>query len=174
MSTSIKSKASRQDRNRKILSGAQKHFPPGTSFILAGNAYGLPELIELGKVDTASADEATLARAAWLRAVQLQRDTFKKTDQVFASFRSYVISRFGGTLNAADILSDFGFTARRPRTTPVAVKATAADKMRATRKARGTLSAKQKKAIHGTVHVAASPPPSTASPRPDGSRSGAA
>jgi hypothetical protein len=139
-----KSKMSRQDRLRKVMSGALKHFPPTTTFTLATATLTLPQLTQACQKDIDMSDTADQARAAWLTSVQAQRDTNDMTDPMLRAFKAYVISLYGDTQNAASTLADFGYTPRKPRPKDVAVKALAADKARATRKARGTMGPKQK------------------------------
>jgi hypothetical protein len=174
MTTSDKSKMSRQDRIRKVLAGAQKHFVPPVTFTLAGVAYTTAQLTDLGQKDIAASDAATQAKATWLKAVQVQEDTHAQVDPVFRLFHNYCVAAFGDTTNAADTLADFGYQPRKPRSKDVAVKNTTAQKARATRKARGTMGPVAKKAIKGTVPVAqpdvsvAAPvaTPSTSQPAP--------
>jgi hypothetical protein len=159
-----KSKASRQDRLRKVIAGAAKHFPPTTTFTLAAATVTLPQLTQACQNDIDMSDAADQARAAWLTSVQAQRDTNDTTDPMLRAFKAYVLSLYGDAQNAASTLADFGYTPRKPRSKNVAVKALAADKGRATRKARGTMGDKQKKAIKGTVATSPAPGAPTASP----------
>jgi hypothetical protein len=158
-----KSKASRQDRIRKVTSGAAKHFPPTTTFTLAATTVTLPQLTQTCQKDIDASDAADQAKAEWLTSVQAQRDANAETDPILRAFKAYVISYFGDTQNAANTLADFGYTPRKPRSKDVAAKALAADKARATRKARGTMGPKQKKDIKGTVATPPAPGASTAS-----------
>jgi hypothetical protein len=152
-----KSKMSRQDRLRKVMAGAAKHFQPTTTFTLAATTLTLPQLTQACQKDINASDAATQAKAAWLTTVQAQRDAHAETDPILRAFKAYVVSLYGDTQNAADTLADFGYTPRKPRSKNVADKAAAADKARATRKARGTLGSKQKKAIKGTVATPSTP-----------------
>ncbi len=157
MTTSDKSKASRQDRLRQVVAGATKHFQATATFTLAGASYTVATLSQLCQSDVAANDAATQARATWLTTVQTQRDVNAKTDPVLRAFKAYVVSLYGDTATAGTTLADFGYTPRKPRSTDVAAKATAAVKARATRAARGTLGAVQKKAITGATPKPATP-----------------
>jgi len=159
-----KSKMSRQDRIRKVISGATKHFQPTTTFTLAAATVTLPQLTQMCQKDIDMSDAADQAKAAWLTSVQAERDTNDTTDPILRAFKAYVISLYGDTQNAASTLADFGYTPRKPRSTSVAVKALAADKARATRKARGTMGDKQKKDVKGTVATPPAPGAPTANP----------
>jgi len=151
MTTSDQSKMSRQDRIRKVLAGAQKHFPAPTTITLAGAPYTTAQLADLGQKDIAASDAATQARATWLKAVQVQDTSHAQVDPVFRLFHNYCVAAFGDTTNAADTLADFGYQPRKPRSKNVATKNTTAQKALATRKARGTIGPVAKKAIKGTV-----------------------
>src|SRR5271155_3324604 len=83
MTTSDQSKMSRQDRIRKVLAGAQKHFPAPTTITLAGAPYTTAQLADLGQKDIAASDAATQARATWLKAVQVQDTSHAQVDPVF-------------------------------------------------------------------------------------------
>ncbi len=179
MTTSDKSKMSRRDRLSKVLSGAQKHFAADATFKLAGVPYTLGQLVTLTEADISTSDTANLAKAGWLKSVQVQRDSHLKVDPVLRAFHSYVLSQYGDAQNAVDTLADFGYTPRKPRSKDVAAKNTAAIKLRATRTARGTTSAKKKKSIKGapepsptattsdkTGPSTATPPPTTPAPAP--------
>jgi hypothetical protein len=145
------SKMSRQDRLRKAMAGMQKHFQPTTTFTLAGATYTVSQLTQLFQKDIDTADAADQAKAAWTKSVKQQRDQYAQTDPVHRVFKGAVVAQLGDTENAADALADFGYKPRKPRSKNVASKALAADKVRATRKARGTMGSKEKLAITGTV-----------------------
>ncbi len=162
MTTSDKSKTSRQDRIRKVLSGAQKDFPATTTFQLAGAAYTLAQIIALGQKDIAASDAATLAKATWLQAVQAQTASHAEVDPVFVAFHSYVEALYGTGQDAVAKLADFGYTPRKARSKNVAVKSAAVEKALATRQARGTTGPKAKKAITGATATATGAAPSPA------------
>src|SRR5256885_12693022 len=150
MTTTDKSKMSRQDRLRKVLAGTEKHFPPNASLTLAGATYTPAQLADLAKKDIAASDKATQTKAAWLTTVQVQRDMHAQVDPVFRAFRSVVIVQFGESQNAADVLADFCYTPAKPRNKNIAVKDAAAKKAKATRAARHTMGKRQKAKVRGT------------------------
>jgi hypothetical protein len=162
MTTSDKSKTSRQDRIRKVLSGAQKDFPATTTFQLAGASYTLAQIIALGQKDIAASDAATLAKATWLQAVQAQTASHAEVDPVFVAFHSYVEALYGTGQDAVAKLADFGYAPRKARSKNVAVKSAAVEKALATRQARGTTGPKAKKAITGATATATGAAPSPA------------
>ncbi|MGH7270859.1 MAG: hypothetical protein ACREJ3_10560 [Polyangiaceae bacterium] len=158
------SKVTRQDRLRLIVSGATKHFQPNTPFTLAGVSYTLAALTQLCQKDITASDSATQAKAAWLAIVQSERDDHSQVYPVLRAFKAYVVSLFGDGQAAGTTLADFGYSPRKVRAAKVAVKAAAAVKVVATRKARGTMGPVQRKAITGSVTSPSAPVTATAAP----------
>src|SRR5438874_1132315 len=109
-----KSKMSRQDRLRKVAAGAQKHFAPNASFNLAGSPVTLEQLVHLCDKDIAASDAAVQAKAVWLKTVKVERDTHTQSNPVLVAFKGRVLSEYGQSQNAGDILADFGFKPRKP------------------------------------------------------------
>jgi hypothetical protein len=68
--------------------------------------------------------------------------------------------------DASEPLSDFGLSPRKTVKPNLEVKSTAVVKGKATRKARGTMGPKKKKAIKGTVPQAPASPSATPKPTP--------
>jgi hypothetical protein len=171
--TTDKSKMSRQDRLRRVVPGAQKHFTPDTSFTLAGSTFTLAQFVQFCEKDIAASDAAVQSRASWLTTVQVERDTHKQSNPVLGAFKSFVASKYGVTQNAGETLADFGYTPRKARTKTVATKNAAVAKALATRQARGTMGPRAKLLVKGTVATPPAPvagapahatPPATAAP----------
>ena len=74
----------------------------------------------------------------------------EKTDLVAltAALKSYLVNEYGTT---STVLSDFGFAPRKVTPRNPVTKVVAAERLRATRKERGTMGAVQKSKIKGTV-----------------------
>src|SRR5437016_3831308 len=138
--SSNKSKMSRQDRLRKIVSGTEKHSAPGDTFTLAGTKYTPTQFVAFCTRTIAVSDAAVRARAAWLTAVQTERDESKQAAPVLRAYKAYVTAFYGDSPKTAEILADYGYAPRKVPVRDVAVRNLAADKMRATREARHTLS----------------------------------
>jgi hypothetical protein len=147
-STTSNSKAAALARVQAIIAGTQQHFPNG-SFTLGNVAFTTASLVQefqsladaMGKLDAteASAKDARKAR----------RDTAAKVDPLMRDYKRFLLATFS---TATQTLADFGMQppkARKPLVTDKRAAATA--KMRATRKARGTTSKKQKLAVKGDV-----------------------
>jgi len=111
--------------------------------------------------DIEATDTATQAHTAWIEKVQVERNSHSALAPLLRALRSLVFGQFGEAKDAASILGDFGFTPRKVAQRPAAEKAKAADKSRATRKARNTMGKVQKKKVHGSV---AAPAPTATSP----------
>jgi hypothetical protein len=105
--------------------------------------------------DIEATDTATQAHTAWIEKVQVERNSHSALAPLLRALRSLVFGQFGEAKDAASILGDFGFTPRKVAQRPAAEKAKAADKSRATRKARNTMGKVQKKKVHGTPGEAA-------------------
>jgi hypothetical protein len=131
-----------------LIAGTLKHFPNG-SFTLGNSAYTTATLVQAlqSLADAINALNAVQASAkdakAALRALQV------KVMPLIGLYRRFLLAMFAG---ASQELADFGMTpakAHQPRSS--GQKAAAAAKLRATRKARGTTSKKQKAGVHGDV-----------------------
>jgi hypothetical protein len=131
-----------------LMRGLQKRFPNGsftfgnTVFTTAQLLPALQSLVDAMAAVDAAQKSASDAMAA-LRAVQ------PKVTPVLQELVRFIRATFG---TAAQPLADFGLEPPKARTTRTSEqKAAAAAKLRATRKARGTTSKKQKLAISGNV-----------------------
>ena len=152
------SKASALASVRALMAGTQKHTPNGQ--LTFGNAtYGADSLVQMFQslVDAMTAHEAAQVKAKDV--LLALRDTTAKVSPVLRAYRRFLVATYG---NATETLADYGLKplkARAPRTSEQ--KAKAAAKIRATRKARGTTSKKQKASVHGvvtTTETSAAPP----------------
>jgi hypothetical protein len=160
-------KASALASVRALIAGTQKHTPTGS--LTVGNAsYAAESLIQIlqSLADAMKAHDDAQAKAKDVLAAL--RDVTAKVGPVVRAYRRYVVAMYG---TAVETLADYGLKppkARAPRTREQ--KATAASKLRATRKARGTTSKKQKASIHGAVtapaETSATPPTPPVPPKP--------
>jgi hypothetical protein len=111
------------------------------------NASKLPASFPVGSVTTTPADVVTmlqgrittgkavvLAESARTAAVATDRTTRSQSEQRIAAFRRIIIAMF---LQSPDVLGDFGLAAPKPPQKSAEVKAQAAAKGAATRKAKG-------------------------------------
>jgi hypothetical protein len=152
-----KNKPTRKDRLRTLIAGAQKHFPSG-SLVLAGQTLNPAQLVLRIQQDIDATDAADQAHSVWIEKVQLERNSHQELAPILRALRSQVFAQFGDAKDAASALGDFGFTPRKVAGRPVATKAAAAVKSRATRTARHTMGKNQRKKVKGTVPAEASAP----------------
>ena len=141
------SKSSLGDDLRSLQAGINANLH-AESLIVGGATLTGPQAA--AQIDTfIAAQTATVnAKAAYHTAVT-QEKTSDTAARLFRSqFQAYLVSRYGKT---NPILQQFGFTPTKAKKTTAAVKAVAVLKLKATRKARGTMSKKQKAKIKGTV-----------------------
>jgi hypothetical protein len=146
--TSKQSKATALTRVQALIAGTQKHFPNG-SFTLGNTAYTTASLVAAlkGLEDTLAALNA--AHAGVRDAVKTARGVQATVTPLLRDYRAFLRATFS---TATAQLADFGMQGappRKPLTSDQRAAATA--KMRATRKARGTTSKKQKLAVKGDV-----------------------
>ena len=148
---------------RQLITGVNKHYPTGSEQLQVGGATftvtGLTELLQ-SFVNNREAVEAS--KAAFQAKVQAEQAQAPSQLVVIREFEKVVRSTFG---NSADVLADFGLAPFKvPVTKTAEEKAVAAAKRVATRKARGTMSSKQKKEIKGSITAKLVVTPVTTSP----------
>jgi hypothetical protein len=148
MSTTRTTKAAALARVQALIAGTQKHFA-SAQFTLSNTVYTTASLVALLQSVADAITSLNAAQASARDAVKTAQGVEAKAAPVIRDYRRFVLATFGTSIQQ---LADFGMQppkARAPRT--VEQKATTAAKLRATRKARGTTSKKQKLAIKGDV-----------------------
>ena len=151
MTTNI-GKGTRATRAGQLIAGIRKRFPSGSQELALGGATGsvtadsaVAELQQL--VDKRSATVA--AQAAARDTVQAEREALPGLVAFMNATEAFLRLMFSHDTVA---LAEFGLPQRKPRAPLTAEqKAVAAVKRKATREARGTTSAKAKRAIKGNV-----------------------
>jgi hypothetical protein len=149
----------------QLIAGTNKHLANTTQVMLAGGSFTpaqvtaqLQALVNL-RNDVEAAKASTKAKIAAETAQMPARRIFMH------AFVTFVKAAFG---TAPDVLADFGIHPKTPTPLTVEAKTAAAAKRKATRAARHTTSAKQKKSVKGAVTgilvtpVTAGPPVATA------------
>jgi hypothetical protein len=140
---------------RALIAGTQKHTPTGS--LTFGNAsYTTASLVQLlqSLVDAMTAHDEAETHAKDLLAAL--RDVVTKVRPVIQAYRKYLVATYG---DATQTLADYGLKPHKaPAPRSSEQKAAAAAQLRATRKARGTTSKKQKASIKGVVTPAPVPP----------------
>jgi len=148
MSTS--SKTSRIASDTNLVAGLQKHSASlPASFNLAGQAYTVQQCVTTLQSRITTTNAVAPASAAYHAAVTANRQQQASTDPFVAELKDQLVLWFK---NDTATLADFGLVL--PKTggpkDPLA-KVVGAEKMRATRKARGTMGKRQKEGVKGTI-----------------------
>jgi hypothetical protein len=149
MSQAKTSKSARQNRITKVITGLETYFA-NAQLTLGGVVYAIANLTKLLQGDIDASSATALSRAQLSAAVKAEHDSHQKVDPLLRFIKSFVIAQFGDSEDAAPKLAAFGYTPRKARSKDVKVKAEAADKALATRKARNTVGPKVKAKIKGT------------------------
>jgi hypothetical protein len=145
-------RAAEEQRLAKLISGTTLHVT--TSVALPGKTYTQADITGVF-TDALNAYKAVDASRADLASkLQDQQTKIQAALELESVLKAYFIGVYGKT---STVLLDFGWSIAKAAAKSVATKALAVAKSLATRKARGTLGAKQKASIHGTVPVAATP-----------------
>jgi hypothetical protein len=151
MTTKI-GKGTRATRAGQLIAGVRKRFPTGSQTLALGGAAGtvtadaaVAELQQL--MDNRAA--TTTAQATARDKVQVEREATPNLVAFMNAIEAFVRLMFS---NDTAALADFGLPPRKQRAPQTAAqKAVAAAKRMATREARGTTSAKAKRAIKGNI-----------------------
>jgi hypothetical protein len=149
----------------KMIVGIKKRFPNGSQVLpFGGGTHTVDEVVSAMQafIDHRTAVDTT--RAAAQVAFDAEEAAAPALLVLIAGFTKFVRSMFGTT---ADALADFDLEPPKvpvPRTAEQ--KAISAAKAKATRTARGTTSAKQKKSVKGNVTAVLVVTPATPAPAP--------
>jgi hypothetical protein len=173
MSTSKPSHTTILTQVQALIAGTEKHYPNGT-FTFGNTAYTTATLTQaLESLENAFSD-LNAAHASVKNAGLTLTAMQTKVGPLLRDYKRFVLSAFS---TAPQTLADFGMQPPKARTPLTSEQQTAAvAKLRATRKARGTTSKKQKLGVKGdvtsvtitavTAPTASSPPAVTASTTP--------
>ncbi len=137
---STPNKAAQQARNVQAANGARDNLK-GAIRQLGGESLKVADLIDILEAPTAAAAATDKAKAAYTASVTAERAARTKARTTRVSLQSYLVGIHG---EDSTILAEFGMVIKKQPAKTVEVKAEAAEKMRATRKARGTMGKKQK------------------------------
>jgi hypothetical protein len=155
-----------QDRFRKIIEAIPKYLTTVVQIVLAGVGFTPQTLVQFFQDQVKLLDDATNARAKLHQAVQAIKDNKSTKGAVLKAFTDYILSVF---VNQPAVLAEFGVTPRKTPPKPVATKAVAVAKLKATRTARHTMGKRQKQLVKGVLPAPGSPaaaPAPAASPAP--------
>jgi hypothetical protein len=129
-----------------LAAGLQKNYR-GRSILLGGSHYKTSDLVGRCRKIVAAHGASAAALAKYLETVREAKRLYSESRGLFSDLRAYLWTSEG---NHPKRLGDYGLAPRRPAgATSVRVKAAAADKRLATRKARHTMGKQQKKQVKG-------------------------
>jgi len=154
MQTKHPSKSARIERNQNISNGLRTACPKA-SLPVNGK---LVKAADLAKAfDDASEAEKKVVRlrAQYLAAVEEARAAESKVQPMIQPIKGFVQNTFGAQ---SDISASFGFSPRKVAHVDAETRAQAVLKLRATRKARGTMGSRQKAEVHGSLETPAPAP----------------
>jgi len=161
--TSTQSKATALARVQALVAGTEKHFPSG-SFTLGNTTYTTASLVQALKVLEDALTALNAAHSGTKDAVIALRAAETKVAPLLRDYRSFLHATFS---TASGQLADFGLAPlKAPKPLDSEKRAAATAKMRATRKARGTTSKKQKLGVKGDVTGVIVTPVTNAGPSP--------
>jgi hypothetical protein len=148
MTNKNQNQITQQARDAQIIAGIGKHLQNAASITALGTTYAPSDLIKAYQAQISALASLVALKAQVTAAVAAARTQKANLVTLTAALKSYVVNEYGTT---STVLSDFGFAPRKvtPRN-PVA-KVVAAERLRATRKERGTMGPVQKSKIKGTV-----------------------
>ncbi|MDP8998521.1 MAG: hypothetical protein M3O46_00235 [Myxococcota bacterium] len=149
MATKAKGKASVVVLAQHLIAGTNKHLANTTQVMLSRGASFTPAQITtfLQTIVNLRSDVDT-AKAATKAKVAAEKADMPSLRILMDAFVTFVKAAYG---SAPDVLADFGLNPKARTPLTVEVKAAAAVKRKATRVARHTMSAKQKKGVKGAV-----------------------
>lgn len=165
MPNNKKGKTVRAAAVSKLLAGAKKRFTNGAQQVpLGGVTMTIADAT--AKLQTVVDDRTAVvaAQATAKNAIAAEEAATPALDPLISAFEAFVRLTFGSDAGA---LADFGLEPHKVAAPLTAEqKAVAAVKREATRKARGTTSAKQKQTVKGNVTAALVVTPGPAAPAP--------
>jgi hypothetical protein len=147
-----------RDRLRKFSEGVTAHLSSETSIKLAGVTFTPSDLVKLLQSLVSALDAADAQKAKLHEAVTAVEDQSAKARPVLAALEKFVGSQFPSD---SSVLADFGIAPPKVPVVKVATKASAVEKAAATRKSRGTMGSRQRKAkgkVPVTAPAATKPP----------------
>jgi len=161
----VKSKANRSDRNRKMIAGVQKHYPTATAIVVKSVSYTPAAIVKTLQGSIDAADATAAASAAFHKATAAERDANKTGDALYLGLKTYLINQYA---LQPDALADFGIEIANRQAPDASTVAAAVVKRADTRTARHTMGKRQKAGVKGTAAptpaAPASPPATPAVP----------
>ena len=147
MAVTLRSRAQVIQSDTRLLSGIEKHFP-STTFNVQGSPQTAAQMEGVIQGRIGAAEAVLTAKAGYHAAVTVSDQLNAQTDAYLHDVRQSI--RMSST--SPEVLSDCGVAPRKPpRPLTSEQRVVRAAKAKATRIARGTMSAKKKATITGTV-----------------------
>jgi hypothetical protein len=143
-----RSKVDLEAQFQALIAGLLAYYQPSDPFIMSDGTYTRDQLIARFQAFVSAAEHTKSDYQTWRTDVASEQALLTQVLPLRAGVRGIVQARFG---KQGPQVLQFGFTPAKTPVRTAASKALAAQKGAATRKARGTLSKKEKAAIHGTV-----------------------
>jgi chorismate mutase len=143
-----KTKADKTQSDTQLLNGLQKNLP-STTFTVQSGPQTTAQVATVLQERIDAAQAVSEAKTAYHAAVVAYEEVEARTEPLVQDIRQSVLTMYS---TSPQILSDCGVSPRRERTPLTSeAKVVAAARAKATRTARGTMSAKKKARIKGTV-----------------------
>jgi hypothetical protein len=152
----MRSKASLTSINGKLSAGLEEYYNK-KSLVLAGTTWTATSILATLAKEDALIASSDAARAAWNAQLKAQREQTAANNQLRKALHAAVLVNFGTN---PSVLNAFGYVAQAPKRT-VQAKATAVQKVQATRVARHTMGPKQRASIHGVIATPVPAPTAT-------------
>jgi hypothetical protein len=140
----VMNKATKNDRNRIMIAGVQKHYGPNDTVLVAGVATPQPSVVATLQAPIDAGDKTAAAEATFHKAVADEAALVAAADTLFLALKTHFLDVYK---KAPDTLKDYGLTPIVRRQPSAATKMAAAAKAKATRALRGTKGSRQKAAI---------------------------
>jgi len=136
------------DLAKQLIAGANKHLANTTQVLVAGGSFTPAQITAQLQALVTLRNDVDTARALTKAKLAVERTDMPALRVFLDAFVTFVKAAFG---SQPDVLADFGLHPKTRTPLTVEAKAAAAAKRAATRAARHTAGAKQKRAIKGAV-----------------------
>ncbi|HEY4011926.1 MAG TPA: hypothetical protein VGM06_01200 [Polyangiaceae bacterium] len=151
---------------QQLSAGTDKHLTGTTTVLLAGGSYTAADITAKLQSIVKLRTDVDAAKASAQAKLAVETTDMPALRSFMAAYVAFVKAAFVG---APDVLADFGLQTKARAPLTAEAKTAAVAKRKATRLARNTMGAKQKKAIKGTVTgivvtPVVTPPPAESTP----------
>jgi hypothetical protein len=137
-----------QTRDAQIVAGIGKHMQNVASISLLGTSYATGDLTKAFQAQISALATLAALKLQVKAAVAASRTQEVELSALSTALKTYLVNEYG---KASPVLGDFGFAPRKATPRDPVKKVLAAERLRATRKERGTMGPVQKAKITGTL-----------------------